>query len=70
MSQDEVNNYANSYYDNMSEKQSIFDKMPYDAEYTQAGAYWNNDFTTYSDICNALMNDNALIVEIDGSMKR
>ena len=70
VSQDEVNNYANSYYDNMSEKQSIFDKMPYDAEYTQAGAYWNNDFTTYSDICNALMNDNALIVEIDGSMKR
>ena len=43
--------------------------MPYDYEYMQAGSFWNNDFNTYDDICNMLLNDNALIIEIDGSMK-
>ena len=70
ISQDEVNNYANSYADDASEKQSIFQKMAYDYEYMQAGSFWNNDFSTYSDVCNMLLTDNALIVEIDGSMKR
>lgn len=70
ISQDEINNYANSYADDASEKQSIFQKMPYDYEYMQAGSFWNNDFSTYSDVCNMLLTDNALIVEIDGSMKR
>ena len=44
--------------------------MPYDYEYMQAGSFWNNDFSTYNDVCNMLLTDNALIVEIDGSMKR
>lgn len=69
-SQDEVNNYANSYYNDEATSQSIFQKMPYEYEYVQAGSFWNNDFNTYDDICNMLLNDNALIIEIDGSMKR
>ena len=68
--QDELNIYANSYYDQTTEKQSLFQKMPYDGNYMQVGSLWNNDFSTYSDICNMLLNDNALIIEIDGSMKR
>ena len=69
-SQDELNNYANSYYNDEVANQSIFQKMPYEFQYMQAGSFWNNDFSTYFDICNALLADNALIVEIDGSMKR
>ena len=68
--QDEVNNYANSYYNDEATSQNIFQKMPYEYEYVQAGSFWNNDFNTYDDICNMLLNDNALIIEIDGSMKR
>lgn len=59
-----LNNRSNSLDESYKDKYTGLDTyMLWNDEY---GAYWNNEFTTYSDMCRELTEDNAMIVNADG----
>lgn len=63
ISSETIASYYNEFGDNEDRKDKKLDTLPeLDLNYTTYSSYWNNDFRYYSNLCQDLIGDNALVV--------